>query len=57
MVEYMASCGGDDCSKFDASKAKWFKISQVGRKNGGKGDWAQADLSSCPSTSPFHRAY
>lgn len=57
MVEYMASCGGDDCSKFDASNAKWFKISQVGRKNGGKGDWAQADLSSCPSTSPFHRAY
>lgn len=36
---YMASCGNQDCSKFDSTKAKWFKIDQDGLQNG---KWAQA---------------
>lgn len=39
----MASCGSDDCSKFDASQAKWFKIQQSGQNP--DGTWAQADIS------------
>jgi len=42
MLTYMASCGPTTCDKFDISNAKWFKIQQIGRKNG-NGDWAQAD--------------
>jgi len=44
MLTYMASCGSTTCDKFNAANAKWFKIQQIGRKNG-NGDWAQADLS------------
>ena len=44
MLTYMASCGSTTCDEFDPADAKWFKIQQIGRKNG-NGDWAQADLS------------
>lgn len=43
MLTYMASCGSTTCDKFDSTKAKWFKIQQVGRKAKGQ-EWAQADL-------------
>lgn len=43
MLTYMASCGSTTCDQFDPANAKWFKIQQIGRKNG-NGDWAQADL-------------
>lgn len=42
MMTYLASCGDQTCDKFDASQAKWFKISQAGRKP--DGSWYQADL-------------
>jgi hypothetical protein len=38
-LTYMASCGSQDCSKFDSTKAKWFKINEYGLTNG---KWAQA---------------
>ncbi|KAF7312866.1 hypothetical protein MKEN_00970900 [Mycena kentingensis (nom. inval.)] len=41
MMTYMASCGGD-CTTFDASKAKWFKIQEQGKDDSGK--WYQARL-------------
>ncbi|CDO72529.1 Auxilliary Activities Family 9 protein [Trametes cinnabarina] len=37
---YMASCNGD-CSKFDVSDAKWFKIDAAGYSNG---KWAATQL-------------
>ncbi|OSD06900.1 lytic polysaccharide monooxygenase [Trametes coccinea BRFM310] len=37
---YMASCNGD-CSKFDVSSAKWFKIDAAGYTNG---KWAATQL-------------
>ncbi|KAI0630388.1 glycosyl hydrolase family 61-domain-containing protein [Trametes polyzona] len=37
---YMASCKGD-CTKFDATKAQWFKIDAAGYSNG---KWASAQL-------------
>ncbi|KAF7303578.1 hypothetical protein MIND_00587100 [Mycena indigotica] len=41
MLTYMTNCG-DDCTTFDSSKAKWFKIDQVGRIPGDKdGNWFQ----------------
>ncbi|KIM36323.1 lytic polysaccharide monooxygenase [Hebeloma cylindrosporum] len=43
MLTYLASCGSTTCDKFNPANAKWFKIQQIGRKNG-NGDWAQADL-------------
>jgi hypothetical protein len=43
MLTYMASCGSTACDKFDISKAKWFKVHQIGRTSG-SADWAQADL-------------
>lgn len=43
MLTYLASCGDQDCSEFDSTKAKWFKIQQVGLKADGK-TWEQADL-------------
>ena len=39
-ITYMAKCDGD-CSKFDSSNAKWFKIDEKGRTNG---KWAQETL-------------
>ncbi|KAF9501049.1 hypothetical protein BDN71DRAFT_1439291 [Pleurotus eryngii] len=44
MLTYMADCGQGGCEKFDATKAKWFKIQQIGRKTGGNKEWAQQDL-------------
>ncbi|KXN85895.1 Cellulose-growth-specific protein [Leucoagaricus sp. SymC.cos] len=41
MVTYLAPCGDQTCDQFDSTKAKWFKIQQVGKVNG---KWAQADL-------------
>jgi hypothetical protein len=41
-LTYMASCGAVSCDKFDSSQAKWFKISQEGRK--ANGQWAQQDI-------------
>ena len=42
-MNYMASCGSNDCSTFDASTAKWFKIEQSGQND--DGTWAQAQIS------------
>jgi len=42
IINYMASCGSNDCSNFDASTAKWFKIEQSGVQP--DGTWAQAAL-------------
>jgi hypothetical protein len=42
IMNYMASCGGNDCSQFDASKAEWFKIEQSGVQS--DGTWEQASL-------------
>lgn len=42
MMTYMANCNGD-CTNFDASQAKWFKIDQKGFKSSGSG-WAMADI-------------
>ncbi|KAJ7708236.1 glycosyl hydrolase family 61-domain-containing protein [Mycena rosella] len=42
MLTYMASCGSTDCTTFDSSTAKWFKIAQVGRiPNDTDGNWFQ----------------
>ncbi|KAJ7459858.1 glycoside hydrolase family 61 protein [Mycena latifolia] len=49
MLTYLASCGSQPCSQFDASQAMWFKIQQVGRDSTGK--WAQAQLNSGASAS------
>ncbi|PFH48347.1 lytic polysaccharide monooxygenase, partial [Amanita thiersii Skay4041] len=55
-LTYLASCGSGSCANFDASKAQWFKISQVGRKS--DGTWVIAGLSDgtvsvkLPSTLP-----
>jgi len=43
MMTYMASCGSSTCDKFDATRARWFKINQVGRKDG-SANWAQWDV-------------
>ena len=40
MEVYLASCGSDSCDTFDASKAQWFKINEVGKRTGG---WVQED--------------
>ena len=37
---YMTSCDGD-CTKFDASNAKWFKVDSSGYTNG---KWAATQL-------------
>ena len=37
---YMTSCDGD-CTKFDASSAKWFKVDAAGLANG---KWAATQL-------------
>jgi len=43
MLTYMASCGSSTCDQFDAPKARWFKIRQVGRKDG-SAQWVQQDV-------------
>jgi len=40
MEVYLASCGSVSCDKFDASNAQWFKITEVGKRDGG---WVQQD--------------
>ncbi|KAJ6551904.1 glycosyl hydrolase family 61-domain-containing protein [Mycena capillaripes] len=43
MLTYMASCGSTDCTTFDSTQAKWFKIAQVGRIPGDSdGSWFQS---------------
>ncbi|TCD71381.1 hypothetical protein EIP91_010087 [Steccherinum ochraceum] len=42
VLTYLAECTGTTCDKFDASKAKWFKIDELGKRS--NGDWAQQDL-------------
>ncbi|KAI0072595.1 hypothetical protein K474DRAFT_362074 [Panus rudis PR-1116 ss-1] len=42
IMTYMAECTGTTCDKFDASKAKWFKIHQLGKKDAT--GWYQDDL-------------
>jgi len=42
MMTYMASCGPTTCDKFDSTKAKWFKIDEVGKND--DGSWKQKDL-------------
>ncbi|KAH8827678.1 glycoside hydrolase family 61 protein [Flagelloscypha sp. PMI_526] len=44
MLTYLASCDGN-CTEFDSTKAKWFKISEVGLKADGT-TWFQKDLMS-----------
>lgn len=48
-ITYMASCGDQDCSKFDTKKAKWFKIGEDGLENG---KWAQARDAFASKASP-----
>ncbi|KZP09170.1 lytic polysaccharide monooxygenase [Athelia psychrophila] len=43
ILTYMASCGSTACSSFDSTKAKWFKISELGQEPG-KTTWYQANL-------------
>jgi hypothetical protein len=42
IMTYMAKCDGS-CKNFDTRKAKFFKVSQVGRKDGSM-TWHQADI-------------
>ncbi|KAF8210960.1 glycosyl hydrolase family 61-domain-containing protein [Mycena galopus ATCC 62051] len=42
MITYMAGCGAQKCTEFNASDAKWFKIDQQGQE--ADGTWAQAKL-------------
>ncbi|KAJ6483630.1 glycoside hydrolase family 61 protein [Mycena vitilis] len=45
MLTYMTSCGSTDCTTFNSSNAKWFKIAQVGRIPGDSdGTWFQDRL-------------
>jgi hypothetical protein len=41
MLTYMAACTGTTCDKFDASKAQWFKIDQIGQTVAGGANWFQ----------------
>lgn len=41
IMNYMASCGGNDCSNFNGTDAKFFKIEQAGKD--ADGNWVQAD--------------
>lgn len=43
MLTYMAACPASGCDGFKATEAKWFKISEVGRKTG-SAEWVQADV-------------
>ncbi|TRM58514.1 glycoside hydrolase [Schizophyllum amplum] len=43
MLTYLARCADDDCTKFDAADARWFKIDEVGLRKDGK-TWVQEDL-------------
>ncbi|KAF7760304.1 CAZyme family AA9 [Agaricus bisporus var. burnettii] len=42
MMTYMASCGDQDCNKFDSTTAKWFKIDEQGQAS--SGTWAQKQI-------------
>ncbi|KAF7368732.1 hypothetical protein MVEN_00198000 [Mycena venus] len=45
MLTYMASCGSTDCTTFNSTNAKWFKIAQIGRIPGDSdGTWFQNRL-------------
>jgi len=43
MMTYMAKCDTSTCDKFNGSTAKWFKIEQIGKKDGST--WYQQDIS------------
>jgi len=43
LLAYMSNCGSVTCDQFDATQARWFKIFQVGRKDG-SADWVQQVL-------------
>ncbi|KAF6756182.1 glycosyl hydrolase family 61-domain-containing protein [Ephemerocybe angulata] len=43
MLNYLANCGNVSCSEFDSRQAKWFKISQQGKKPD-VNEWFQADI-------------
>ncbi|KAJ6483627.1 glycosyl hydrolase family 61-domain-containing protein [Mycena vitilis] len=43
MLTYMASCGSD-CTTFNSSAARWFKIAEVGKISGSSGEWYQKRL-------------
>jgi hypothetical protein len=55
MMTYLASCGSTTCDKFDASKAKWFKIQEQGQDAQGK--WAQEKISEWSCYLPFQDIY
>lgn len=46
MLDYLASCPGDDCSKADPAQLKFFKIDAVGLVDGSKqpGVWGSDDM-------------
>ncbi|KAJ7246925.1 glycoside hydrolase family 61 protein [Mycena rebaudengoi] len=50
MLTYLASCGATDCTTFDSTKAKWFKIAQDGRIPGdSNGNWFQNNMFTSPN--------
>jgi len=42
LMNYMAACTNNDCSTFDGTKGKWFKVQQDGRES--NGDWLQVEF-------------
>lgn len=42
MMTYMALCDTSTCDKFNGTTAKWFKIDQIGKKDGST--WYQQDV-------------
>jgi hypothetical protein len=49
VMTYMASCGATGCANFDGQGAEFFKISELGRKEGGDGrSWFMGDLTTGP---------
>ncbi|KAJ7111167.1 glycosyl hydrolase family 61-domain-containing protein, partial [Mycena crocata] len=52
IITYLARCNDDsNCTRFDSSEAKWFKIQQDGRIDK-DGDWAQTDVPSNATLPP-----
>ncbi|KAI0643251.1 glycosyl hydrolase family 61-domain-containing protein [Trametes meyenii] len=44
LMTYMAACKGVPCDKFNATEGDWFKIAELGQKNGSTHEWYQKDL-------------
>ncbi|KAG8885724.1 hypothetical protein FRB98_001677 [Tulasnella sp. 332] len=44
MITYIASCGNAGCSKVDSSKAKWWKLNQVGKVSTPGNNWVQGKV-------------